>query len=147
RLVEIHGQHASQSLLRADGQRRLLDGVGGLEPLAASVASAFSDWRSALRALDVAEHGARELALERERLEWQLGELEALHLERDEWEALEAEQKRLSHAASLIEGAGSAAEALADCDDALLGALHRSMQRLRPLATIDASLEEPLALL
>ncbi len=147
RLVEIHGQHASQSLLRADGQRSLLDGVGGLEALAASVAGAFAEWRAALRALEAAEHGARELALERERLEWQLGELETLRLERDEWDALEAEQKRLSHAASLIEGAGSAAEALADRDDALLAELHRSMQRLRALAAIDASLEEPLALL
>ncbi len=147
RLVEIHGQHASQSLLRADGQRRLLDGVGGLEALVASVSGAFSEWRAALRALELAEHGARELALERERLEWQLNELEALQLERDEWEALETEQKKLSHAASLIEAAGSAAEALADRDDALLGELHRAMQRLRPLVAIDASLEEPIALL
>jgi len=133
RLVEIHGQHASQSLLRADGQRRLLDGFGALDALAASVAAAFADWRTALRALEAAEHGARELALERERLEWQLGELEALRIERDEWETLEVEQKRLSHAASLVEGAGSAAEALVESDDALPAQLQRTAQRLRAL--------------
>jgi len=147
RLVEIHGQHASQALLRADGQRRLLDGFGALDALVESVAQAFAEWRAAMRALDAAEHGARELALERERLEWQLGELETLRVERDEWETLEAEQKRLSHAASLVEGAGAAAEALADRDDALLAQLHRSVQRLRPLAAIDDALSEPLALL
>ncbi|MBW7925642.1 MAG: DNA repair protein RecN [Burkholderiaceae bacterium] len=147
RLVEIHGQHASQSLLRADGQRRLLDGFGALDALAASVAAAFADWRTALRALEAAEHGARELALERERLEWQLGELEALRIERDEWETLEVEQKRLSHAASLVEGAGSAAEALVESDDALLAQLQRTVQRLRPLAAIDEALAEPLQLL
>jgi DNA repair protein RecN (Recombination protein N) len=147
RLVEIHGQHASQSLLRADGQRRLLDGFGALDALVASVGAAFADWRTALRALDAAEHGARELALERERLEWQLGELEALRIERDEWETLEAEQKRLSHAASLVEGAGSAAEALVESDDALLAQLQRTVQRLRPLAAIDEALAEPLQLL
>ncbi len=147
RLVEIHGQHASQSLLRADGQRRLLDGFGALDALAASVAAAFADWRSAMRALEAAEHGARELALERERLEWQLGELEALRIERDEWETLEAEQKRLSHAASLLEGAGSAVEALVDSDDALVAQVHRTVQRLRPLAAIDDTLAEPLAML
>jgi len=147
RLVEIHGQHASQSLLRADGQRRLLDGFGALDALAASVTTAFADWRTALRALDAAEHGARELALERERLEWQLGELEALRIERDEWETLELEQKRLSHAASLVEGAGSAAEGLVDSDDALLAQLQRMAQRLRPLAAIDEALAEPLQML
>ncbi|MDT3679901.1 MAG: DNA repair protein RecN [Burkholderiaceae bacterium] len=147
RLVEIHGQHASQSLLRADGQRRLLDGFGALDALAASVATAFADWRTALRALDAAEHGARELALERERLEWQLGELEALRIARDEWETLELEQKRLSHAASLVEGAGSAAEGLVDSDDALLAQLQRMAQRLRPLAAIDEALAEPLQML
>jgi len=147
RLVEIHGQHASQSLLRAEGQRRLLDGFGGLDALAGSVAAAFAEWREALRALEGAEHGARELALERERLEWQLGELEALRIERDEWEALEAEQKRLSHAASLVEGAAGAADALADNDDALLAQLHRSLQRLRPLVAIDEALGEPVTML
>ncbi len=147
RLVEIHGQHASQALLRADGQRRLLDGFGGLDALVDSVAAAFADWRAALRAVDAAEHGARERALERERLEWQLGELEPLRVERDEWETLEAEQKRLSHAASLVEGAGAAAETLADRDDALLAQLHRCVQRLRALAAIDDALSEPLALL
>jgi len=147
RLVEIHGQHASQSLLRADGQRRLLDGFGALDTLAASVAAAFADWRTALRALDDAEHGARELALERERLEWQLGELDALRIERDEWDTLEVEQKRLSHAASLVEGAGSAAEALVDSDDALLAQLQRMVQRLRALAAIDETLAEPLQML
>lgn len=146
-LVEIHGQHASQSLLRSDGQRRLLDGFGGLEARVAAVGDAYDEWRAALRALDAAEHGARELALERERLEWQLGELETLQPGADEWETLEAEHKRLSHAASLVEGAGSAAEALVDRDDALLGELHRSVQRLRALAAIDAALEEPVALL
>src|SRR5690606_6687851 len=86
---EIHGQHASQSLLRTDGQRRLLDGFGGLEARVAAVGDAYDEWRAALRALDAAEHGARELALERERLEWQLGELETLQPGADEWETLE----------------------------------------------------------
>ncbi len=147
RLVDIHGQHASQSLLRADGQRLLLDGFAGLDALAQSVARAFADWRAATRELDAAEHGARELALERERLEWQLGELEPLRIEPGEWEALELEQKRLAHAASLIEGTGAAADALVDRDDALLASLHQCVQRLRPLAAFDTSLDEPLAML
>ncbi len=147
RLVDIHGQHASQSLLRADGQRQLLDACAGLDGERRALAEAWSSWRAAQRELDVAESGQRELALERERLAWQVGELERLRLAPGEWEALGEEQKRLAHAAALIEGTRGAADALADSDDALSRRLHREAQRLRPLAAIDARLGEALALL
>ncbi len=147
RLVDIHGQHASQSLLRTDGQRMLLDRYAGLEAQATALAQSFAAWRNAARELDAAERGGRELALERERLEWQFGELGALHVEPGEWEALGAEQKRLAHAAALLEGAGGAAGALVDDDDALLSRLHQCVQRLRPLSAFDATLDDALALL
>ncbi len=147
RLLDAHGQHASQSLLRADGQRLLLDGYAGLAQPARAVAEAFAAWRTLERELDAAERGGRELALERERLEWQAGELAQLRLQPGEWEALAAEQKRLAHAAALIEGAGGAADALDESDDALAARLARIVQRLRPLAAIDDALGEALALL
>ncbi|MCO5106497.1 MAG: DNA repair protein RecN [Burkholderiaceae bacterium] len=147
RLVEIHGQHASQALLRADGQRQLLDGYAGLDGDRQAVAGAWSEWRALQRDLEAAESGQRELALERERLSWQAGELERLRLAPGEWEALNDEQKRLAHAASLIEGTRGAADALADSDDALSRRLHQLVQRLRPLAAIDARLQEALELL
>ncbi len=147
RLVDIHGQHASQSLLRADGQRQLLDAFAGLEGERHALGEAWSAWRAAQRELDAAETGQRELALERERLAWQAGELERLQLAPGEWETLGEEQKRLAHAASLIEGTRGAAEALADSDDALSRRLHREAQKLRPLAAIDARLHEALELL
>src|SRR5690606_36834395 len=99
-----------------------------------AVADAFAAWRGLARELDAAERGGREMALERERLEWQVGELAQLRLQPGEWEALGLEQKRLAHAASLIEGASGAADALADSDDALSVRLHQVTQRLRPLA-------------
>ena len=147
RLVDIHGQHASQSLLRADGQRQLLDGYAGLAQPARAVADAFAAWRALAREVEAAERGGREQALERERLEWQVGELAQLRLQPGEWQDLGSEQKRLAHAASLIEGASGAADALADSDDALALRLHQVAQRLRPLAAIDAALGEALEML
>ncbi len=147
RLVEIHGQHASQALLRADGQRLLLDGYAGLDRDRQAVAEAWTTWRALQRDLDAAASGQRELALERERLAWQAGELERLRLVPGEWAALNEEQKRLAHAASLIEGTRGAADALADGDDALAHRLHQLLQRLRPLAAIDPRLREPVELL
>ena len=93
-LVDIHGQHAAQSLLRADGQRRLLDAYAGLADDARALGEAWSAWRTLARDIEAAEGGQRELALERERLAWQAGELERLRLAPGEWDALNEEQKR-----------------------------------------------------
>ena len=147
RLVDIHGQHAAQSLLRADGQRMLLDAYAGLGESVRAVGEAWAGWRGLARDLEAAEGGQRELALERERLAWQAGELERLRLAPGEWEQLNEEQKRLAHAAALIEGTRGAAEALADSDDAVSTRLHQLLQRLRPLAAIDERLREALELL
>lgn len=147
KLVDIHGQHASQSLLRADGQRALLDAYAGLSGEVRAVGDAWSVWRTLLKELEAAESGQRDLALERDRLAWQAGELERLRLAPGEWEQLNEEQTRLAHAASLIEGTRGAVEALSDSDDALASRLHQLLQRLRPLAAIDARLAEALELL
>lgn len=147
RLVDIHGQHAAQSLLRADGQRLLLDAYSTLGDQTRAVGEAWARWRGLARELEAAETGQRDLALERDRLAWQVGELDRLKLVPGEWQQLEDEQKRLAHAASLIEGARGAADALADDDGALAGRLHQVLQRLRPLAAIDARLDEVVSLL
>ena len=146
-LVEIHGQHASQSLLRSDGQRQLLDDFGAHADQLAAVEQAWHARQTARQALARAEDGQRELSLERERIAWQLEELDALRPDSGEWEALETEHHRLAHAAGLADGAYAAAEVLVERDDALGSELHRVIQRLRALAAIDPTLNETLALL
>ncbi|MFP5405086.1 MAG: AAA family ATPase, partial [Gammaproteobacteria bacterium] len=146
-LVDVHGQHAAQSLLRSDGQRLLLDAFAGLDEETRAVGEAWSAWRALARDLEAAESGQREIALEREQLLWQAGELEQLKLAPGEWETLGEEQTRLAHAASLIEGTQGAAQALAESDDSLGSRLHPLLQRLRPLATIDSRLAEAVELI
>ncbi len=147
RLIDIHGQHAAQSLLRPDGQRALLDGVAGLDGLRAEVASLHAAWRASTRELEDAERNARDLQLERERLEWQAGELAQLALAAGEWEQLDAEHKRLANAATLTEGAIGAAQSIRESDDALAGRVATLLQRLRPLAQIDGRLAPALEML
>ncbi|HOA93019.1 MAG TPA: DNA repair protein RecN [Quisquiliibacterium sp.] len=147
RLLDIHGQHAAQSLLRADGQRELLDAVAGLAGLRGESAALYAAWRASSRALEDIERNARELLLERERLEWQASELAQLALGPDEWAHLDAEQRRLANAAALTEGAAGAAQALRESDDALAGRIGTLLQRIRPLAQIDARLAPALELL
>ena len=76
-LVDIHGQHAHQSLLRGDAQRQLFDDHAGLSGLAREVGAAWRSWREAEQALRAAADGAEALQREREQLEWQLRDLDA----------------------------------------------------------------------
>ena len=146
-LVEVHGQHASQSLLRPDGQRTLLDRFAGVAGELVALAQAHAAWRGLERELERARGGERELTLERERLQWQVDELAQVAPVAGEWAELAAEQKRLANAASLIEGARGLADALADGDDAIADRLHAMQQRLRPLAAVDVALAPVLEML
>ncbi len=146
-LVDIHGQHAAQSLLRAGAQRELLDAMGSLHAQVTPVAQRFENWQLIERELAAARAGGREQALERERLQWQVGELEPLALAEGEWETLNAEQKRLSHAASLLSDTLGAAEALTDGEAPVAGQLDSLTARLQPLVALDERLREPLELL
>ena len=145
-LVDIHGQHAHQSLLRPDAQRALLDAHAGLGAQVRDVGLAFRVWRDAEQLLKTANEGADALIREREQLEWQVRELETLAFVGDEWVGLEAEHRRLAHAASLIEGAQFALATLADDDAACERQVDRVAARLDALAEFDPELQEVAAL-
>ena len=141
-LVDIHGQHAHQSLLRGEAQRSLLDAYGGLGETAAEVGTRYRAWQAAQQALALATAGGEALAREREQLLWQVEELQGLGFTVEEWNDLEVEHKRLTHAASLIEGAQYCLALLAEGDAACEGAVDRATARLGALASYDPELAE-----
>jgi len=146
-LVDIHGQHAHYSLLKASEQRRLLDAFAGSGDLARETADTWRVWRDAAARRETAEGHAGELDAERERLSWIEQELAGLDFTLDGWQSLQEEHTRLAHAADLLGGAQSACDTL-DADEA--GVLHRLRVlrgSLADLAAIDAALNEPLGLL
>ncbi|MDP3539868.1 MAG: DNA repair protein RecN [Azonexus sp.] len=145
-LVDIHGQHAHQSLLRADAQRQLLDAHAGLGAQASLVGVAFRAWRELEQLLRTASEGADALIREREQLEWQVRELETLSFSANEWVELEVEHRRLGHAASLIEGAQFALAVLADDDAACERQVDSVASRLDSLSEYDPALQEVAAL-
>ncbi len=146
-LVDIHGQHAHQSLVRPAAQRELLDTHAGLAPLAAEVAAAFREWQRLARARAESETNAAAQAAERDALAWQVDELAKLGTKPGEWDTVQAEQTRLAHAAGLIEGAQAALAALSESEGSAAGALAAAAARLRALQGYDAALREPLELL
>jgi len=146
-LVDIHGQHAHQSLLRAEAQRTLLDSHAGLSGPAREVAAAWKVWRDAEQMLRTASESADVLQREREQLQWQIGELDALAFGDDEWATLDVEHRRLGHAASLIEGAQYALAVLSDDEAACERQIDGVATRLGNLAEYDPALAEVAALI
>lgn len=140
-LVDIHGQHAHQSLLRADAQRDLLDSHGGHGALRDEMQQAWQAWRQIARKLEAAERDAGTLAAERERLQWQVSELDRLGLKPGEWDALQAEHSRLAHAQSLLEGAAQAIAALDESEDSAHSRVTAAAQRVAQMLRHDASLK------
>ena len=141
-LVDIHGQHAHQSLLKIDAQRVLLDNQAGLIEDAKAVASAYKAWRALAKQREEFEINAKNVLLERERLEWQVGELEKLSVKPGEWTEISNEHSRLSHAASLLEGAQEALTAISESDsNPILSQLSALTQKLSKLADIDEALK------
>lgn len=146
-LVDIHGQHAHQSLLRTDAQRRLFDTHAGLLDQVRQVGDAWAAWQQAVQALAVAGSGAEALAREREQLAWQLEELAELALQEDEWPQLEQEHRRLAHAVGLLEGAQFALAGLAEDDAGCVRQIDRIADRLSDLAELDPALGEVAVIL
>jgi DNA repair protein RecN (Recombination protein N) len=139
-LADIHGQHAHHSLLRADAQRALLDAHAGVQPLAREVAGLFAAWKKLREARQAAEKDVAATARERELLDWQVKELAALAFEPKEWQETEQEQRRLGHAASLLEASEAALAVLDEGDAAALTALQHASGRLTELTAVDAGL-------
>ncbi len=146
-LVDIHGQHAHQLLMRPDAQRELFDTHAGLVDMAAAVTRTWRGWRDAAQAVELAQTRDRELQLERERLAWQLAELDKLAPQPGEWEEVNTEHRRLSHSANLIDGVQGALAALSESDDAMITHLASVISKLRDLADIDPALNDALAAL
>ncbi|MBE0628002.1 MAG: AAA family ATPase, partial [Burkholderia vietnamiensis] len=144
-LVDIHGQHAHQLLMRPDAQRELFDTHAGLASDAANVARTWRVWRDATQAIDAAKAHERELQLEREKLAWQLAELDKLAPQPGEWDEVGHEHKRLSHSANLIDGVQGALNALSEADGAMLPQLGAIVSKLRGLADYDSGLADALA--
>ncbi|MBK1619517.1 DNA repair protein RecN [Lamprobacter modestohalophilus] len=142
RLVDIHGQHAHQSLLRSAAQRSLLDGYADHQPLTAEVAEhyrRYKEFDQRWKALNAAR-SEREERLEL--LRFQLEELDALELGEHELDALDAEQRRLANQGQLQAMAATLVERLYEGEQSLRDGLGQASADLASLSGIDPSLVE-----
>lgn len=137
-LVDIHGQHAWQSLTRGASVRQLLDAYAGID--AAPLAQSYSRWKSAADAVHAAQARQDDLLRERERLAWQIAEVDKLSPADGEWDELNAEHQKLANAQSLIDAARGALEAVSDGDDNAESLTGRAIDALQQVSAFDAPL-------
>ena len=146
-LVDIHGQHAHQLLLKQDEQRLLLDRHAGLQAELEELSIRYRVWQALSRQIEEVENDSRKILAEKEHLEWQVNELEKLDPKEGEWERVNSDYDRLSHAASLIEGAGAAVSEIVESDQPVLSRLHALEQNLSKLTAYDQKLAPVVELL
>ena len=144
-LVDIHGQHAWQSLTRADSVRALVDAQAGVDT--AALQSAWVARREAQRRLDEARARQADLDRERERLQWQISELAKLGPQPDEWDTLNAEHQRLSHGQAILDGARLALDAVSEADTSAESLTARAIGALEDVAGVEPHLASALEVL
>jgi DNA repair protein RecN (Recombination protein N) len=147
RLVDIHGQHAHQSLLRANAQRDLLDAYGGHGDRVTAVATAFRDFRDLDQRLQALEAASADRAARLDLLRFQVDELSALGLTVAAIESLDHEQRRLSHIGRLQETVGRVLRLLDEGEPAIEDQLRGATREIEELAGIDPALAESRDLL
>ncbi len=147
-LVNIHGQHAHQSLLRPADQRALLDSHGDLAELTTEVATAYDRWRAIRQRLDEMQRAAHGRQSRLDLLSFQLNELQELDLKPGEFQIIEETLQRLSHADQLKQYALGGYDLLYETDN---GSVHAMITNvlgdLQAAREIDADFGEPAELL
>ena len=146
RLVDIHGQSAHHSLNSEAVQRDLLDAFAGSKPMAEQVQAAYRQWRQVQEDLATAEAEGERLAEERERLAWQVGEMEKLAPVEGEWAQLSQSYDSLAHAAELLQAAEEVAAHI-DGDNGLHSLAGRCRRQLESLSGIEPRFAESLEML
>jgi DNA repair protein RecN (Recombination protein N) len=139
-LVDIHGQHAHQLLLKGGAQRELLDRHANHLELVAEVSQLFKTLNESRRKLEQAENAGQDIERERERLEWQLEELTELSPQEGEWASIQSEHARLANGAKIISGCQEAIDVLSDADNSVESIVSKASANMSALAEHDSAL-------
>ncbi len=141
-LVDIHGQHAHQLLLKTGAQRDLLDHQAKLQEQVLTVKGLYQQWQAAKKQLELAQSAGESLQKEQERLSWQLEELDLLAPKAGEWAEIDVEYSRLANAAKLIEGSQNALAMLSEQEGNAEELLGKAFTEIEDLAKLDSHLED-----
>lgn len=147
-LVNIHGQHEHQNLLKPTHQRRLLDRFAHHDDLLQELDSLYQAWHACQQQLTALAHAPEQQQAQLDLLQYQVNELEALTLVDGEIGQLEHDHKQLAHAEQLAECINTALTMLTESHDGnAQDALALALQQIQAAAQVDASLQNGVELL
>ncbi|MEJ2141797.1 MAG: DNA repair protein RecN [Gammaproteobacteria bacterium] len=142
-LVDLHGQHEHQSLLKNHAQRQLLDDYAAHTDLVKQVNDAYQQWRNLQDELQRLSKAQRDRNEKLELLRYQVDELEKLALSEDELPGLENEHKKLANATQLISTCEKNLHLLEDNEHGAINSLlSQSSNDIQNLCTTDENLKE-----
>lgn len=142
RLVDIHGQHAHQSLLKTSYQLQLVDGFGGTQPLRLAVREAWLEWQERVRLLNQATQNVEQQQAEAERLGWINELFDELDPREGQWEELSKEHSLLSNGAEIVSHIRAATDALSQGDVTAVGLTMQAQADLSAAAKFDPELAQ-----
>ena len=147
-LVDLHGQHEHQSLLKAASQREILDSYADNAALLEQLRTTFAAWQAAQAEHEQLAAAHQERAARLDLLRFQVDEMAQLDLREDEMAGLETEHRRLANASELAGGCTRVLDLLADNEDyAIQTLLNQARGELQKLAATDTSLADKLPML
>ncbi|MDL4861749.1 DNA repair protein RecN [Halomonas elongata] len=132
-LIEIHGQHAHQGLLREETHLHLLDDFADHDEAVRDMAATFHTWRESHQRLKRLSEDNDEIRARLQLLRYQVEELDQLALAEGELEGLESEQETLAHAEERLREAQFAAQCCDGDEGGALPLLHQAVNRLSAL--------------
>ncbi len=146
-LIDIHGQHEHQTLLKRDAQLALLDDFAQNVTLQIEVRERHSGWSQLANIRAAREANEAAIAREFEDLTWQITEVEKLNFRGARWEETLIDQRRLANAAGLISAAEAAVNGLAEADNDVLSRIDELSGELSDAAETDPALSESVTLI
>ncbi|MGL5225356.1 MAG: DNA repair protein RecN [Aeromonas sp.] len=147
-LVNVHGQHAHQMLLKPDYQLALLDGYAGHYLLLNDVRQHYQQWRQLQNELNRLKAEQQQREARRQLIEYQVQELDEFALQLGEFEQIEEEHQRLANGTDLMQECGSCLDLLYDNEDTtIVSLLQTAIDRAEGLMSMDSRLTPVLQML
>lgn len=143
KLIDIHGQHAHQALLRQRYQRYLLDAYGKHLALSEKVTTLFRLWHNAQKSLIELKQSSQERADRLELLRYQSSDIQALELTKGEWQQLDQDQTRLSHVDSIQQACGNVITEIYEADNCAQSVLVSAQGKLDEVIPLEPRLKDP----
>ncbi len=147
-LVDIHGQHEHQSLMKKDLQRKMLDDYADNQKLLASTSACFNKWKLLYDKLESLRNQNSDHQAKLDLLRFQTQELDDLNLAKNEANELDEEHARLANAGALLESTSLSVRQLYDNDEqTVYSSISEILNTLETGVELDNSLREPFEIL